>query len=246
MSSKGREIKNIVDAHCHLHEFQDVTIEKIVREYTIIAVSDDYPSSIRTLELASKYSSVVPCVGIHPWMVDKIDRDEVDKIRKIACEAMCIGEVGLDTKFVPETIERQREIFHEMLKIAKELSLPVNLHCAGTWREVYDLVLKYDVDRANFHWYTGPLELLDEIVEKGFYVSINPAVKIQRKHQEVVRRLPLENMLLESDGPYEYRGIRMEPFLIRETIDMVSRIKSVDPSRVIEICRENAKRFLKI
>lgn len=239
-------LKNIVDSHCHLHEFTDVIIERIVREFTVIAVSDDYPSSIRTIELSEKYDSIAPCVGIHPWMVDKIDRDEVDKIEKIAEKAMCIGEVGLDTKFVPETIERQREIFHKMLKIAKEHSLPVNLHCAGTWKEVYDLVLKYDIDRANFHWYTGPLDLVDDIVEKGFFISINPALKIQKKHQEVAKKLPLENMLLESDGPYEYRGIKMEPFLIRETIELLSKIKSVEPSKIVEYCRENARRFLKI
>ncbi|NPB00478.1 MAG: TatD family hydrolase [Crenarchaeota archaeon] len=243
---RERSFKNIVDSHCHLHEFPDITIDKIAREFTVIAVSDDYPSSVKTIELAEKYDSVIPCVGVHPWMVDKIDRDEVEKIEKIVEKAMCIGEVGLDTKFVPDTIDRQREIFHHMLRIAREYSLPVNLHCAGTWREVYELVLKYDIDRANFHWYTGPLDLVDDIVEKGFFISINPAVKIQKKHQEVVKKLPLENMLLESDGPYEYRGIRMEPFLIRETVEIVGKIKSIEPSKIVEVCRENARRFLKI
>ncbi len=243
---KVREFKNIVDSHCHLHEFQDITIEKLAQNFTIIAVSDDYPSSMRTIELARKYETVIPCVGIHPWMVDKIEKEEVKKIRKLASDALCIGEIGLDTKFVPETIEKQREIFLEMLNLSREYSLPVNLHCAGTWKEVYELVIKYDIDRANFHWYTGPIELVDRIIEKGYYISINPAIKIQRKHQEIARRLPLSNMLLESDGPYEYRGIKMEPFLITETIQIVSKLKNISPQQIAETCRENARRFLKI
>ncbi len=241
-----RKILTIVDSHCHLHEFQDVTIEKLCSKYTIVAVSDDAPSSLKTIEISKKYDTVIPCVGIHPWMVDKISKDEIYIIEKLCSEAMCIGEVGLDTKFVPDTIDIQREIFEKMLKIAKEYSLPVNLHCAGTWKEVYNLVLKYDIDKAIFHWYTGPLDILEDIVRSGYFISINPAVKIQKKHQEVVKKVPLENMLLESDGPYEYRGLKLEPTLIDETVKIIAELKKVDVSIIVEKCRENVKKIFNI
>ncbi len=243
----NRNILNIVDAHCHLHEFQDVTIEKICTRYTIVAVSDDEQSSLRTLKLAEKYETVIPCVGIHPWMIDKVTSEEIERTLRLCDKAMCIGEVGLDTKFVPETIDRQREVFVKFVRIARELSLPINLHCAGTWQEVYDIVMKYDIDKAIFHWYTGPLELVDKIVNHGFYISINPAVKIQKKHQEVARRVPLSSLLLESDGPYEYRGLKLEPFLIEnELVDILAKLKGVSKEEIIMSCRENIKRIFNI
>ncbi len=244
--SRRVTIRELVDAHCHLHEFTDVRIREFVSNFTIVAVSDDEPSSRKTLELAKTYDSVVPCVGVHPWMVDKVPSDEADKVCKLAGEAMCIGEVGLDTKFVPDTIERQREFFLKFLNVAKEYSLPMNIHSAGAWREVFDLVIKYDIERANFHWYTGPLDLLEEIVNKGYFVSINPAIKIQKKHQEVAKLVPLDRLLLESDGPYSYRGLELEPPLIRDTVNFLSNLKNVPPQEIIEKVRNNLRTFLKI
>ncbi len=237
---------HLVDAHCHLHDFTDTRIRELAEKFTIVAVSDDEPSSIKTLRLAETYDTVIPCVGVHPWCADKVTMDEVERTCRLAERALCIGEVGLDTKFVPDTIERQREIFTKFLQVAREYSLPVNLHSAGTWREVYEMLLRYDIERAVFHWYTGPLDLLEDIVRHGFYVSINVAVKIQKKHQEVAKRLPLENMLLESDGPYTYRGLELEPGLIQESVKVLSQLLKVDSETIVEKARSNLARLFRL
>ncbi len=246
MMSRKAKLLQLVDAHCHLHEFLDFRIRELAEKFTIVAVSDDEPSSKRTLELAEKYDTVIPCIGVHPWCADKVTMDEVERVCKLADKAMCIGEVGLDTKFVPDTIEKQREIFLKFLRIAKEYSLPMNIHSAGAWREVYELILKYDIERAVFHWYTGPLDLLEDIIKHGFYISINAAVKIQKKHQEVARRVPLDNMLVESDGPYSYRGLELEPTLIPETIRLLSQLLNIDEKTILEKVRSNLARLFNL
>ncbi len=242
-----------IDAHSHLHEFSDEDIQRILEalDILVVAVSDDLESSRRTLQLAREYPGrVKPCVGLHPWSVGEVEAP-LEQAREIVRLAEregvdCIGEVGLDTKFVAETIEKQREVFQVFLEAARELDAFMNLHTAGTWEEVYKLVNDAGVKRANFHWYTGPHHLLEKLRASGYTISVNPAVQIQRKHQEVVRIAPLDMMLVESDGPYEYRGLKLSPLMVPQVIGEIARIKGVPVSEVEEAILSNARRVLRI
>jgi len=240
-----------IDAHCHLHEFGNDEIRKMLEEIDVIivAVSDDLESSRRTLSLYREYPDrIKPCLGLHPWSVGEVEAP-LQQAREIVKMAEhegvdCIGEVGLDTKFVPQTIEKQREVFRVFLEYASDTGSFMNLHTAGTWEEVLKLVREAGVRRANFHWYTGPQHLLDSIREAGYTISINPAVRIQRKHQEIVKKAPLDMILVESDGPYEYRGLRLTPLLIPETLEIIAGLKNVSVDEVLERVRANAARVL--
>ncbi len=240
------DVKCMVDCHCHLHEFTDVRVSDLVDKFTIVAVSDDEASSLRTLMLAERYKSVVPCVGVHPWSVKEVTMDEVERVCRLAERASCIGEVGLDARFTPETIDRQREIFTKFLSLAREYDLVVNVHAAGAWREALDLLIRFDVKRALFHWYTGPLELIDEIVRCGYYISINPAVKLQLKHRRVVEKTPLDRILVESDGPYSYRGLELDPYMISDVIAVISEVKRLPSDEVRLIVINNFKRLFNV
>ncbi|WP_069806873.1 TatD family hydrolase [Vulcanisaeta thermophila] len=214
------------DAHCHLHEFTDSRIEGF-RDFIIAAVSDDYPSSRRTLELSERFGNVVPCVGIHPWVVGKVGFDELRALEGFLDRVGCIGEVGLDRRFVPETFERQLEFFRVFVGWARDYGLVLNVHAPDAWRDVFDVVRRVDVDVVVFHWFTGPLDLVEEIVGVGYYVSVNAAVKVQEKSRLVAKVVPLDRLLLESDGPYEYRGITLEPPMVVEAAELVARIKGL-------------------
>ncbi len=217
----------IYDAHAHLHEFLDSRIKEFIKEIIIVGVSDDYPSSRRTLELSNEYGNIVPCVGIHPWNVDKVGLDELRQIERVVSEAGCIGEVGLDRRFVPQTFNRQLEFFRVFVSLAKDYDLPLNIHAPDAWRDTLDFVRREDVNKVLFHWYTGPLNLIQEIKDYGYYISINAAIRIQEKSRVVAREAPLDMILLESDGPYEYRGITLEPPMVREAASIVAEIKGI-------------------
>ncbi|RLE91832.1 MAG: TatD family deoxyribonuclease, partial [Thermoprotei archaeon] len=181
-----------------------------------------------------------------PWEAHKVSDEEVARTLKLLerGEAASIGEVGLDKKFVPKTFERQLEIFRKFLKAAEELSLLVNIHAAGAWKEVLEELERHNIERAIFHWYTGPLSILEKIVEKGYMITVNPAVKIQNKMRKIVKETPLSAILTESDGPYNYRGINLTPEMIPDTVKTIAQIKGLDQNTVAEKIHQNAKKIL--
>ncbi|GAB6947003.1 TatD family hydrolase [Vulcanisaeta sp. JCM 16161] len=236
----------LYDAHTHLHEFLDSRIAEFVKEITIAAVSDDYPSSKRTIDLSNNYDNVVPCIGIHPWNVDKVGLDELRQVEKLLSEARCIGEVGLDRRFVPQTFNRQVEFFQVFVNWARDYDLPLNIHAPDAWRDVLEMVRRADVDRVLFHWYTGPLNLIQELRDYGYYISINAAIKIQEKSRAVAKEAPLDMVLLESDGPYEYRGITLEPPMVKDAARIVAEIKGVSIEDLWDVVSNNFSRLFNL
>ncbi|RLE63813.1 MAG: TatD family deoxyribonuclease [Thermoprotei archaeon] len=233
----------LVDAHCHLYEFPSEEVEKY-QEYRILAVSDNFESSLKTLKLAERFDNVIPCIGLHPWEVRENCLEEVEQILKLAPKALCLGEIGLDKLFTPQTFKLQLKVFSEFLKFSKEYELPVNVHAAGAWREVYDLIRRYDIEKAVFHWYSGPLDLLEEIVGSGYFITINPTVTINKKHMRALQAVELENVLTESDGPYKYRGFYLKPELVKEVVKTIAKVKEVEVENVVAQVYRNLERFL--
>ena len=239
----------LLDAHCHLHEYSDERIASLQQlGILIIAVSDDYSSSLRTLEISQRFDFVIPALGLHPWEVtaDSIEdaKKIVDLIKSNRDLVKVVGEVGLDTKFRPHTIMFQEQVFLEFLEVCRELQLCMNIHSVNTWHRVLELLYRNDIPCAIFHWYTGPIDLVKKIHDHGYFISINPAVKIQEKHRKIVESAPLEMILLESDAPYKYRGLELEPRMIFSTIEVIAEVKGLKQEEVAEQLIKNSKRFL--
>ena len=232
------------DAHCHLHEFEKREVEEL-RGYVIAAVSDDVESSKKTMKLAQELGNVIPCFGIHPWIVGKASMSCIREIELLVSnsEVCCLGEVGLDKGFVPQTFSKQMRFFESFVKMAVEYRVPLNVHAAGAWREVYEILLKNDVEKALLHWYTGPLDLLEELTAKGYFISINPAVEIQKKHMMIAMEVDLRKMLVESDGPYEYRGLRLTPKLIPKTLESLARARGLKLEELKSLVESNFRAF---
>lgn len=236
----------LIDAHCHCHEFSDEELAKF-SGIKLVGVSDDATSSARTLELSERIG-LVPCLGIHPWHVDRSTPADLSTTLKLIerSNAPCIGEVGLDKKFVPETYEKQREVFSAFLRLAKEYDLVLNVHAPDAWADVVEALRKADVDKAVIHWYTGPLALLEDIGRYGYYITINPAVKIQKKHRDVAEAARPDMVLLESDGPYEYRGLKLQPPMVKETIKVLAEIWRMSEDDVVDRVYYNASRLFRL
>jgi len=232
------------DAHCHLHEFDEEEMKEL-GGYVIAAVSDDVESSKKTLKLAQELKNVLPCFGVHPWVVDKASMSCMREIEVLvsSSEICCLGEVGLDKKFVPQTFSKQLKFFEGFAKMAVEYGVPLNVHAAGAWREVYEVLLKSDVEKALLHWYTGPLDLLEELTAKGYFISINPAMELQRKHMVIAMEVNLRRVLVESDGPYEYRGLRLTPKLIPKTLETLAKARGLRVEELRSIVESNFREF---
>lgn len=243
-----------VDAHCHFHEFESKDMLRFCnsKEFIIVAVSDDFNSSVKTLNISSVCKNVIPAIGVHPWTVNEKGEKVVEDVKnlkkllnQLKTNVKILGEVGLDRIFVPKSIKKQIEVFTSFLELARELDLGLSVHAAGAWREVLQLLSKYDIKVAIFHWYSGPLDLLNEIKALNYYISINPAIIIQEKVQKVVEKADLEILLTESDAPYNYRNLKLMPTLIPLCIEAISRIKGVKFEEVNEVIHGNFRRFIK-
>lgn len=232
-----------IDAHVHLHEFMSHEIEEFIQlGVALVAVSDDYDSSIKTLELRDSFPEhIKACVGIHPWNIPEegVSSSLIESVLDLAKEADCIGEVGVDLKFAPKTFQVQREIFRTFVREAVRLGKPVNVHAAGAWKEALAILTELNTPGALIHWYTGPEELLQLFAGRSYYISLNPAMKIQRKHLELAAKVDLRVVLTESDGPYEYRGLRLSPKLVPELVARLAALRNVSVSDIEEIIWEN-------
>lgn len=236
-----------VDVHCHLHEYSDDEVKELVKDTLIFAVSDDYKSSKRTIELAKEINNIIPGVGIHPWKIGiNINIDEVGRILELIEKAKVkmIGEVGLDSRFRKETLDLQERVFRELLEHASPNML-FNVHTPGTWERVFKLLTDYNIRVAIFHWYSGPIELLREIEAQGYYISINPSVEFQREHREIAKQAPLNIILTESDGPYRYKGRLLGPKLIPLTLNILAKLKGMDVEEVTNAIRNNVDAILR-
>jgi len=235
----------LIDIHCHANLY--LTIEEIIKEAKkvgvekVICVGMSAISLERVLELSNHFRAIFPSLGIHPEEV-KMNKDienqlvSISEMIKKNSETICsIGEIGLDHHFVKEKelYPLQRKIFEEMLFLAQELKLPINLHTKGAEKLVFDLLPSYKIPNINIHWYSGPEHLLKLGIDRGYYFSITPAVSYSPAVKQTALMVDIEHLLLESDGPVKYSGKTGAPAMIREVLNTVSKIKDI-PSEVLE------------
>ncbi len=239
----------LVDAHAHLDLLGDAE-EKISRATSlgvlaVIGVSMGAASMERTLGLGKRFPGIVlPALGLHPWQIDQEDVDEALETMEQNLEAaVAVGEIGLDYKLKTKK-SIQKELFARQLHLAVEHALPVILHCRYSHQRVFEMVDGADVPGAVFHWYAGPLELIDKIVQRGDFISATPALAYSRMHQEAIRSAPLEHILLETDCPVAYEGEEATPSTVVRVCEQVASLKGCSSSEVAGRTTENMERFL--
>jgi len=237
-----------IDAHIHLNEFSENDIINLTREkkYFFISVSKDINSSIKNIELGLKFEEVIPCIGIHPWNIEIVNREVLKNLRELIekYNIRVLGEIGLDLKFHPETFDKQKELFNFFVDLAKEYDLGINLHSPNAWREAFEILIKKDIKSVYFHWYTGPIDLLKEIESVGYLIGINLAALFQDKHRKIIEEADINNILTESDAPYIYKNNPLHPRDLDKLYSLISNIKNISEQNLQNIIRKNTSKFL--
>lgn len=241
----------LVDSHAHLEELDDLS-ESLREAKTagvcgIIAVGMDIESNKKILNIAEANPQFVyPALGYHPW---EIKKEEVEAnlsfIRDHVGDGVALGEIGLDYKIKVKK-ELQWRVFEALLDIALEFNKPVIIHCRYSHRRAFEMVKEKKIKHAVFHWYSGPIDLLEKILSMGYSISATPALVYSPPHQEAIKRAPIEKVLLETDTPVSYQGREARPKDVRITLKEVARLKGLDPSVVSQQTTENAFLFFQI
>lgn len=252
-----------VDVHIHLSDQEysgkvKTLLEDARRSNVVVLVSNsmNYESSLLSLRLAEEnHGLVYAALGIHPWNVQSLMANELEKTLELISKhgrrrekVIAIGEIGLDFSYGKiRIVEQQIQVFHEMLRIAERLSLPVIVHSRRTASKILSILSSFKVEKVLFHWFSGPTELLSEIVENGYYISEGPPSVYSSKTKKILELVPLDNLLTETDGPVRFGGPfygkLTVPSFIPKIVKSIAKIKGVDENEVAGHILQNFTEF---
>jgi len=245
----GSKLK-LVDTHAHLEEIQD--IDSMIRNAravgvdAIIGVGTNLDSCKRTLELSREHSDLIyPALGVHPQEIGKDFADTLVFIEEHLHECVAVGEVGLDYwSKVDKSL--QNEAFSRMLSCAESSGLPLSIHSRGAWKECYEAVFDRQISRAVFHWFSGPVEILKQVLDSGYYVSASPALEYSKAHRAAIEETPLDALIIETDSPVSYHGKKSEPSDVIKTLRFLAELKGLSQEEVASTTTRNAMRIFNL
>jgi TatD DNase family protein len=238
----------MIDSHAHLNEIEDVKSALDRAQDAgitgIVAVGMDIASNRATLELHRRFPTLVyPAVGYHPWSITpETVEDNLAFIQEHLADCVALGEVGLDYQAKVKK-KLQQEVLAALLDLAAREGKPVIIHTRFSQQRAHRMVKEAGIAKVVFHWYSGPLEVLENILADGYLISATLALAYSTPHQAAVQAAPLTQILIETDAPVVYQDKVSEPADLLVTARELSRIKGIELSQVIKTTTANARRF---
>jgi TatD DNase family protein len=248
----------LTDTHTHLYYERDIQKrDELIRRCLENNVSRlylpnvDSESILLISELVERYpENCFPMLGLHPCDVKENYLDELETIKAAInkFKIYAVGEIGIDLYWDKTTLKLQQEAFRKQINWAKELGLPIVIHCRDAFDEVYEILSEEKDDRLKgiFHCFTGTVEQANLIVELGFYLGIGGVVTYKNAGlDKVVAELDLKHMVLETDSPYltpvPFRGKPNESSYLIYIAKKVAELHQVEVEEVARITTENAQ-----
>ena len=249
----------LIDSHCHVlsseYENVDDVLSLVFKSETkkIIISGFDVKSSMEAIKIASKNENVYASIGIGPENIDDYSDDNFKVISDLAkCDkVVAIGEIGLDYYWTTDNKDKQKLIFSKMLQLAKDNKLPVVIHSRDSIYDTYELLKKYKVNGI-MHCYSGSYEMARKFIDLGFLIGVGGIVtfKNSKKIKEIVEKLDLCNISLETDSPYlspePNRGKRNDSRNVKIVAQKIADFKNITIEEVAKITYENAMKIFEI
>ncbi|MEM5791005.1 MAG: TatD family hydrolase [Candidatus Aenigmatarchaeota archaeon] len=249
----------MIDVHCHLEQEdysqdRDEIIEKCRKELKAVITCCAHPKDFDlTLKLVEKYKRFVfATIGIHPEYIKEISEKEREdffkKIENNKDKIVGIGETGLDFFWIKEKElqEKQKVLFIKSIDLAKKLDLPLIVHSRDAYEESIKILEQENAKKVLLHMF-GANHLVKRVIENGWFISMNTIVLKSKKHKKVVRDIPLEKIMLETDSPWlSPSGGRNTPLSVKIVAEKIAEIKKVSFEEVDKITTENAIKFFSI
>ncbi|OPJ61294.1 putative deoxyribonuclease YcfH [Clostridium oryzae] len=253
---------DIFDSHAHYDdESFDEDRSKIIDEIKsnkvigILNCGSSVASSKKTIELAKRYDFIYAAVGIHPETAYEADDKGMEEIRSLTSfnKVKAIGEIGLDYYYEenpPREIQKQTFIRH--MQLAKDLRLPVIIHDRDAHQDTLEIIRQFPEVNGVVHCFSGSVEFAELCLKEGYYLGVTGVVtfKNAKKIIDVVKMVPLERLLVETDCPYmapvPNRGKRNQSDYIKYIIEQIASIKCITPEEVSRATISNVKRMLNL
>lgn len=213
----------IIDTHCHLDLYPNPNslIMELEKQNVFTIGMTNLPSHFKMgFHHTRNFKKIRLALGMHPLMASS-HSEEFPLFFQYLKMTSYIGEIGLDfSKEGIETKDIQINSFEKILEAVSKEKKILSIHSRNAEKDVLDMLQKFNIQNAIFHWYSGGLKLIDEIVDSGYYLSINTAMMKSEKGKKIIDRIPKENILTETDGPFIKHNYRI--------------VKSTDVKSIIE------------
>jgi TatD DNase family protein len=247
----------LVDSHCHLdrldykekHNGIADVIDKaqakgISHLLSVCVTLDDYPAMA---ELIAPFDQVSSTCGVHPLYKEAVMDEALLLAYASSDKVVAIGETGLDFFYSPETKEWQIDAFRRQIRVAKQLNKPLIIHTRGARQETLDILKEEGAEQVGgvLHCFTESIEMAEEAMKMGFYISVSGIVTFNnaKELREVIKAVPLDCLLVETDSPYlapvPHRGQENEPAYTYDVAKFVAELKGVSYETLAEVTTHN-------
>ncbi len=243
----------MIDTHSHIDMLQnpekeiEEALKNGVKKIIIPGVEPDTFDTIT--EYIDKYDCIYGTIGVHPSEAQKFNDEAAKKMTLLAQhpKMVGIGEIGLDYYWDKTFIDVQKRVFKTQLEIAKSLNLPVVIHDREAHLDTFEILKDYDMKNVILHCFSGSVEFAKQCVNSGWLLGIGGVVtfKNARKMKDVVKEIPIENIVLETDAPYltphPFRGEENAPKYLNLIVKEIANLKDLTPEFVINQTTKNAE-----
>jgi len=252
----------LIDSHAHIQgkeyageveaviaRAREAGVEKIIA----VGGAGDMSSNTEAIALANKFPDIYATVGMHPHDAKDVGADELKKLKQLAAapKVIAVGETGLDYYYDHSPREVQRRMFAEFIHLARETGLPIVIHERDAAQDVADLLRAEGAGklRGVIHCFTGNDEAARAYLDLGFYISFTGIITFKNADalRDVVRNVPLERMLVETDSPYltpvPHRGKRNEPAYVRYVGETIASVKGLSLEEVARVTTDNVRKL---
>ncbi len=246
------------DTHCHIYKEYYKNLDEIINNAKnnkvnrMINNGCNSASNKEVLELLKKYDTMYGALGIHPESVETYQESDITFIKNNLenDRIIAIGEIGLDYHYTKENKEEQKKLLEVQLSIAEKHNLPVIIHSREATEDTINILKKYNL-KGVIHSFSGSYETAQIYIKMGYLLGINGVITFKNsKLKEVIKKIPLKNIILETDSPYltpePYRGKRNEPARILDIAKFICELKGVSLEELARITNENIKRIFDI
>ena len=237
-----------IDTHCHLSYVDYDNLDEVVKNIDIAITSgtnDDTNKEV--IEVVNKYKNIYGTLGIHPEDIDSISDNSFDFIidNLNNDKIVAVGEIGLDYYWVKDNKEEQKMLLRKQMELAEKYNMPVVIHSRDAIEDTYNILKDYKV-KGVIHCFSSSYEMALKFIKLGYKIGIGGVVtfKNSKKLQEIVEKLDLKDILLETDSPYiapePLRGTKNVPYNTYYVAKKIAEIKNISIDEVFKITGENA------
>lgn len=233
----------MIDTHCHIDQYKNPIeiADESEREGIVTIGVTNLPSHYEMgYSHIRKYKRIRLALGMHPLLANEHSK-EFEKFSKLIDTTSYIGEIGLDySREGYDTKEIQINTLRRIFRLLKDRNKIVSLHSRRAEEQVFDLLREYDIRLGIFHWYSGPLGLIHKISKAGYFFSVNTEMIKSKKGQRIISKIPNENLLIETDGPFiQFKNRAVRPSDVKYIYEFLAKNRALKLEEIKKIVSEN-------